>query len=103
MTVIAHDPFIATRIAEELGIELLPLPALAKQADFISLHLPSTDTTKGMVNSDFLDTCKGNVRIINTARGDLIDEAALTDAITNGKIGGAGLDVYEQETPPDTM
>ena len=103
MTVIAHDPFIATRIAEELGIELLPLPALAKQADFISLHLPSTDTTKGMVNADFLDTCKGNVRIINTARGDLIDEAALTDAITNGKIGGAGLDVYEQEPPPDTM
>ena len=101
MTVVAHDPFIATHIAQELGIELLPLPGLAKQADFISLHLPSTETTKGMVNAEFLDACKADVRIINTARGDLIDESALAEAIHNGRIGGAGLDVYAQEPPPD--
>ena len=101
MTVVAHDPFITTHVAEELGIKLLTLPALAKKADFISLHLPSTDTTRQMINAEFLDTCKDNVRIVNTARGDLIDEAALADAIANGKIGGAGLDVYEQEPPSD--
>jgi len=102
MTVVAHDPFIATHIADELGIELLPLTAVAKQADFISLHLPSTDATKGIVNKDFLASCKTDVRIINTARGDLIDETALKDAITNGGIGGAGLDVYAQEPLTDT-
>jgi len=101
MSVVAHDPFITTHVAEELGIELLPLATLAERADFISLHLPSTDATRGMVNADFLSSCKTDARIINTARGDLIDEAALSDAITNGRIGGAGLDVYAEEPPPD--
>ena len=102
MSVVAHDPFITTNIAEELGIELLTLAVLAEQADFISLHLPSTDATRGIVNSDFLSSCKPDAKIINTARGDLIDEAALSDALTNGQIGGAGLDVYAEEPPPDT-
>ena len=102
MTVVAHDPFITTHIAQELGIELLPLSDLAKQSDFISLHLPSTETTKGMVDAKFLNDCKADVRIVNTARGDLIDESALTDAINNGQIGGAGLDVYAQEPPTDS-
>ena len=101
MSVVAHDPFITTHVAEELGIELLPLATLAEQADFISLHLPSTDATRGMVNADFLSSCKTDARIINTARGDLIDETALSDAIINGRIGGAGLDVYSEEPPLD--
>ena len=103
MSVVAHDPFITTNIAEELGIELLTLAVLAEQADFISLHLPSTDATRGIVNSDFLSSSKPDAKIINTARGDLIDEAALSDALTNGQIGGAGLDVYAEEPPPDTF
>jgi len=102
MSVVAHDPFITTHVAKELGIDLLPLEALAKEADFISLHLPSTDTTRGMVNAEFLSLCKSDARIINTARGDLIDEIALCDAITNGRIGGAGLDVYAEEPPANT-
>lgn len=102
MSVVAHDPFITTHVAEELGIDLLPVTALAKQADFISLHLPSTDATRGMVNAEFLSLCKKDAKIINTARGDLINETALTDAITDGRIGGAGLDVYSEEPPPNT-
>ena len=58
MSVVAHDPFITTHVAKELGIDLLPLDTLAKEADFISLHLPSTDTTRGMVNAEFLSLCK---------------------------------------------
>lgn len=102
MTVVAHDPFIAAHVAGELGIELLSLKSLAEQADFISLHLPSTDATKQIIGAEFLASCKTDARIINTARGELIDDAALYDAITTGRIGGVGLDVYDEEPPPNT-
>ena len=103
MLVIAHDPFIATQMADDLGIELVALDALAERVDFITLHLPSTAATRGLLNRELLSRCRNGVRIINTARGDLVDEAALVEAIDAGRIAGAALDVFRQEPPPDTV
>ncbi|MCY4637172.1 MAG: phosphoglycerate dehydrogenase [Acidobacteria bacterium] len=102
MAVVAHDPFIASQVADDLGIELLALEALAERADFITLHLPSTDSTRGLLNRALLARCRPGTRVINTARGDLLDEAALVEAISEGRIAGAGLDVFRQEPPADT-
>jgi len=101
MTVIAHDPFIAAQVAENLGIELVSLDELCARADYLSLHLPSTPQTRRSFNADRFARCKKGLRIINTARGDLIDEAALAAAIESGHLGGAALDVFEQEPTKD--
>ena len=97
MTVIAHDPFVAPEIAEELGIAMVSLDELCARADYLSLHLPLTADTRHIFNADRLARCKKGIRIVNTARGDLIDEAALVAAIQSGHVGGAALDVYEAE------
>lgn len=102
MAVVAHDPFIATQMAEDLGIELIALEALVERADFITLHLPSTAATRGLLNRKLLSHCRRGIRIINTARGDLVDEGALVEAIDDGRVAGAALDVFSQEPPPDT-
>ena len=102
MAVVAYDPFIAEQVAAGLGVALVTLDELCARADFITLHLPSTDTTRGLINRERLARCRRGVRIINTARGDLIDETALTEALATGQVGGAGLDVFGQEPPPDT-
>ncbi len=102
MTVVGHDPFISTQVAADLGVELAPVETLVGQSDFITFHLPSTEATRGMVNRELLARCKPGARIINTARGDLVDEAALAEAIDEGRIGGAALDVFREEPPPDT-
>ncbi len=101
MTIIAHDPFIAVQAASDLGIELVSLDDLCARADYLSLHMPSNAQTKRTFNADRLARCKKGLKIINTARGDLIDEAALAAAITSGHIGGAALDVYDQEPTKD--
>jgi D-3-phosphoglycerate dehydrogenase len=101
MRVVAHDPFISRDIAEAIGVELLSLDELCAAADFLSLHLPATPETRHLLNDDRLARCKRGVRIINTARGDLIDEAALRRAIENGTVAAAGLDVFEKEPPAD--
>jgi D-3-phosphoglycerate dehydrogenase len=101
MTVIAHDPFVAPEIAEELGIAMVSLDELCAGADYLSLHLPLTDATRHIFDADRLARCKRGVRIVNTARGDLIDEAALVAAIQSGQVGGAALDVYESEPTTD--
>jgi D-3-phosphoglycerate dehydrogenase len=101
MTVIAHDPFIAANIAAELGIELVSMDELCARADYLSLHMPSTPQTKHTFNAARLAKCKKGLKIINTARGELIDEPALVDAITSGQIGGAALDVYTSEPTTD--
>ena len=101
MKVIAHDPFIAAELAASLGVELVSLDDLCGRADYISLHLPALPSTRHIFNADRLAKCKKGVRIINTARGELIDETALADAIERGHVGGAGLDVFEQEPPAD--
>lgn len=101
MTVIAHDPFVAPEIAEELGIAMVSLDELCAGADYLSLHLPLTPETRHVFDADRLARCKKGIRIINTARGDLIDEAALIAAIESGQVGGAALDVYEVEPTRD--
>ena len=103
MAVIAHDPFIASHVADDLGIELVALEALAERADFITLHLPSTDATRGLVDRALLARCRPGARLINTARGDLVNEEALAAALAEGRLGGAALDVFRQEPPRDTV
>jgi D-3-phosphoglycerate dehydrogenase len=101
MRVIAHDPFISAHIAEDLGVELVDMDAVFARADYVSLHLPSTASTRDFLNADRLRRAKRGIRIVNTARGDLVDERALADAIEAGHVAGAALDVFETEPPPD--
>jgi len=102
MEIVAYDPFIAARAAESAGIPLVELDDLLARADFITLHMPSLPETHHVINAERLARCKKGVRIVNTARGELIDEAALADAIESGHVAGAGLDVFESEPPTDT-
>ena len=97
MRLIAHDPFISEKIASDLGVELVSLDDLFVRADYLSLHMPSNAQTRKLVNAERLARAKKGLRIINTARGDLVDEQALADAIESGQIAGAGLDVFEEE------
>jgi D-3-phosphoglycerate dehydrogenase len=101
MEVVAHDPFISEQVAEGLGVELLGLDALCGRVDYITLHLPATPETRHLLGRDRLALCRRGVRIVNTARGELIDEASLIDAIIEGQVAGAGLDVFETEPPLD--
>ena len=101
MRIVAHDPFISREIAEALGVELLSLDDLSAVSDFLTLHLPSTPDTRHLFNDERFRRAKPGLRIINTARGDLIDGGALRRAIEAGTVAGAGLDVFEQEPPSD--
>ncbi len=100
MKVIAYDPFLTEDRAVELGIEKVDLEALVTRADFITLHTPLTDETRNILNRDRLEKTKKGVRIVNCARGGLIDEAALKDLLDSGHIAGAALDVFATEPPP---
>ena len=101
MDLVAHDPFIAEQVAAGLGIRLMTLDELCAVADYITLHIPVTGETRHLLNKERLALCKAGVRIVNTARGELIDEAALADAIEAGAVAGAAIDVFEREPPTD--
>jgi D-3-phosphoglycerate dehydrogenase len=101
MRIVAHDPFISEHVAADLDVELVSLDGLFERADYISLHMPSTPQTRRLVNAERLARAKKGIRIINTARGDLIDEGDLADAIESGHVGGAGLDVFATEPTTD--
>ena len=101
MNLVAHDPFISEQIAGTLGIQLLSLDDLCATSDYMTLHLPATPETRHLFNASRLAKCKAGVRIVNTARGELIDEAALADAIESRHVAGAGLDVFESEPPTE--
>jgi D-3-phosphoglycerate dehydrogenase len=101
MNLVAHDPFISEQVAGTLGIQLLSLDDLCQASDYITLHLPSTPETRHLFNAARLAHCKPGVRIVNTARGELIDETALADAIESRQVAGAGLDVFETEPPTE--
>ena len=88
-------------MAATLGVELVSLDDLCARADYISLHVPALPSTKHLFNAERFAKCKKGVRIINTARGELIDETALADAIEKGHVAGAGLDVFDPEPPKD--
>src|SRR5712671_4911278 len=87
MRVVAHDPYISKEIAAGLGVELMTLDDVCAAADYLTLHLPSTPETKHLFNDHRLSRCKPGIRLINTARGELIDEAALCRAIESGVVG----------------
>ena len=97
MHVIAYDPFLSKERAEEMGVVKVELDELLAQADFITLHVPMTDKTRGIISREALAKTKPGVRIINCARGGLVDEQALADAIKSGHVAGAGFDVFEVE------
>jgi D-3-phosphoglycerate dehydrogenase len=101
MKIVAHDPFISREIADGLGVELLSFDDICSVADYLTLHLPSTPETKHLFNDARFARVKPGIRIINTARGELIDEAALRRALDSGAVAGAGLDVFEKEPPAD--
>ncbi len=97
--VIAYDPYLQPARAAALGVQLVDLPTLLRQADIISIHLPKTPETLGLIGAAELATVKPSVLIVNAARGGLIDEQALADALTEGRVAGAGIDVYVSEPP----
>lgn len=94
---IAYDPYVSAARAAQLGIELVSLDELMARADVISIHLPKTPETKGLIGADQLAKAKKGVLIVNAARGGLIDEQALADAVRDGQVGGAGVDVFVEE------
>jgi D-3-phosphoglycerate dehydrogenase len=99
MEMIAHDPFVSGSVARELGIKLAPLDEVFAAADYLSLHVGLTPQTAGMINSESLKKMKKGVRLVNCARGELIDDAALAAALQSGHVGGAALDVFTVEPP----
>jgi D-3-phosphoglycerate dehydrogenase len=102
MRVLAYDPYLSEKRALELGVEKADLDTLLDRADFITLHTPLTDATKDILSRAALARTKKGVRIINCARGGLVDEAALADAIRSGHVAGAALDVFETEPAVDS-
>ena len=98
--ILAYDPFPDEAFARSHQIELTGLDALLAQSDFVSLHLPLMAETRGMVNNDFLLKMKLGAYLINTARGELVDEAALLEVLKSGRLRGAGLDAFAQEPLP---
>jgi len=100
MQVIGHDPFLPAETARKLGVQLVDMEQLLKESDYITLHLPRNKETEGLISTAEFMMMKDGVRIINVARGGIIDEAALAEALKSGKVGGAALDVYAEEPVP---
>ncbi|MGH3960656.1 phosphoglycerate dehydrogenase [Mycobacterium sp.] len=100
--VVAYDPYVSPARAAQLGIELLALDELLARADFISVHLPKTTETAGLIDKEALAKTKPGVIIVNAARGGLVDEAALAEAITSGHVRAAGVDVFASEPCTDS-
>jgi D-3-phosphoglycerate dehydrogenase len=99
MKVLGYDPVLSTEATQKLGIEPVSLDEIFRRSDFISVHTPLSPETRGLLNAKTLALCKKGVRIVNCARGGIVDEAALLDALESGHVGGAALDVYEKEPP----
>lgn len=102
MNVLAYDPFLSDEKAAELGVKKVDLAELFRNSDFITIHTPLTPETKNLINKETLSMMKNGVRIINCARGGIVNERDLLEALESGKVAGAALDVFEQEpAPPD--
>ncbi|MCA0920501.1 phosphoglycerate dehydrogenase [Pseudooceanicola nanhaiensis] len=97
MKVVAYDPFLGEEKAEKMGVEKVELDELLTRADFITLHVPLTETTKNILSKENLEKTKKGVRIINCARGGLVDEAALAELLKSGHVAGAAFDVFSEE------
>ncbi|MBM3736308.1 MAG: phosphoglycerate dehydrogenase [Acidobacteria bacterium] len=101
MRVLGHDPYVSPHIAADLGVELVELDTLYSSCDFLSLHVGVTAETRHMINAAALGKMKPGVRIVNCARGELIDQAALLAALESGRVAGAALDVFDKEPPAE--
>ena len=97
MRLVAHDPFVSADRARQLNIDLLPLERLVEEADFVTLHVAKTPETVGLVGKELLARVKPGIRIINVARGGIVDEDALAEAVRSGRVAGAALDVFASE------
>ena len=102
MTIMGYDPYISKEKAHELGIKLATVKEIAEAADFITVHTPLTKETRNILDAEEFNVMKKNARVINCARGGIISEEALADALKSGKIAGAALDVYVNEPPKDS-
>ncbi|MDV4342481.1 phosphoglycerate dehydrogenase [Methanoculleus sp. YWC-01] len=102
MKCIAYDPFITKERAASLGVEMVPLDELFRRADVITVHTPLIKETRHVINAETIATMRDGVRLINCARGGIIDEKALADAVASGKVAGAALDVFENEPPTES-
>jgi D-3-phosphoglycerate dehydrogenase len=100
MQVLVFDPFLPSGAAETLGVETCELEEIWPRADFLTVHAPLTEKTRHLIDADALARCKDGVRVVNCARGGLVDEAALLEALDTGRVAGAALDVYETEPLP---
>ena len=100
MTVVGCDPFVSEDYARKMGVELVSLDELLKRSDYITVHVPLTKDTRGAIGAKEIGKMKPGVRIINVARGGIVDEAALAKAVEEGTVAGVAFDVYEQEPPP---
>jgi len=103
MQVMGFDPVLSTDVAERLGITLVPLEEIFERSDFITVHTPLNDATRGLLNQETLARCKPGVRVVNCARGGIVDEGALLAALESGHVAGAALDVYSIEPPPAAL
>ena len=103
MKLLGNDPFVSSDMAQNLRVELVPLKQLLKESDFITLHLPLTTATKGLIGTKELALLKPTARIINCARGGLIDEKALAKALAEKRIAGAAIDVFAQEPTTESI
>lgn len=99
MKILAYDPFLPAQKAKEMDVELVDLDKLFAESDYITLHVPLTDETRHIISEKEIAKMKKGVRIINCARGGIVDEKALAEAIKSGKVAGAALDVFEEEPP----
>ena len=102
MPMVAYDPYITQEVVDPVGVKLTTLDEVLTTSDYITIHALLTDETRGMVGPDEFAKMKDGVRIINCARGPIIQEAALVDALKSGKVAGAGLDVFQKEPPGAT-
>jgi D-3-phosphoglycerate dehydrogenase len=102
MRIVAFDPFVAGDRAKRMGVELLPLDQVVAESDFLTIHLPKTPETLGLINRDLLVKAKPTLRVINVARGGIVDEQDLADCIRDGVVAGAGLDVFATEPMTDS-
>lgn len=99
MKTIGYDPIVPAEVAKQFNIEFLEMEDIWPQADFLTVHTPLLPSTRGLLGKETFAKCKRGVRVVNCARGGIIDEAALIEAINAGQVGGAALDVFEQEPP----
>ncbi|KAF8360770.1 hypothetical protein PRIPAC_87693 [Pristionchus pacificus] len=101
MTVIGYDPVVSKEDAAAINIESLPLEQIWPRADYITVHVPLIPATENLIGDEVISKCKRGVRIINVARGGIVDEAALLTGLEDGRVGGAALDVFLEEPPKD--